>query len=242
MLTITWVFVCVVFSSAANAQVYQVGRGASQPRSARAPSQEQSLGWGSSIQNARLARAAQLALQHHEFAQALAYAQRAAQTAPSDPQLWFLVGYAARLDHRYQVPVDAYSRGLQLAPSSMEGLSGLAQSYSLLGRTGDAERLLRQVIASNPRNRDDLVLLGEINVRTGDYANALNWLNRAERIQPGARSELLMALSYQQLKQMKLASHYFELAKRRAPNNPDVNDHWLDTTVSLETTPTRLPL
>ena len=225
MLTITWVFVCVAFPGAGIAQVYQVGPADStnsQTRTVPAPSQEQSLGWGSSIQNARLARAAQLALQRHDFAQALGYAQRAALTAPNDPQLWFLLGYAARLDHRYQASVDAYSRGLRLAPSSLQGLSGLAQSYDLLGRTDDAERLLKQAIASNPRNRDDLVLLGEIYVRTGDYTSALNWLNKAERIQPGARSELLMALSYQQLKQMNLASHYFELAKRRAPNDPDV--------------------
>ncbi len=225
MLTIEFVLVCVAFPCAANAQVYQVGPATSrnsQPQAGESPSQEQSLGWGSNIQNARLARAAQLALQRHEFGQALDYAQRAAQTAPNDPQLWFLLGYAARLDHRYQVSVDAYSKGLRLAPSSALGLSGLAQSYSLMGRDDEAERLLKQAVASNPGNRDDLLLLGEMYVRTKDYSSALDWLNKAERLQPEARAELLLGLSYQQLKQMDLASRYFELAKRRAPNNPDV--------------------
>jgi tetratricopeptide (TPR) repeat protein len=224
-LKFAWVFVCIAFPCAAIAQVYQVGSSGSknsQPGTDQAQSQEQSLGWGSNIQNARLARAAELALRRGDSGQAFDYAQRAAQSAPNDPQLWFLVGYAARLDHKYQTSVDAFSKGLRLAPSSLDGLSGLAQTYNLLGRSSDAERLLKQVIASNPGRREDLLLLGEIYVRNKDYSSALDWLNKAERLQADARSELLLALSYQQLKNMDLASHYFDLAKRRAPNNPDV--------------------
>jgi Flp pilus assembly protein TadD len=55
-----------------------------------------------------------LALQHGDHALALDYARRAAQAAPNDPQLWFLLGYAARLDAKYQESADAYSRGLRL--------------------------------------------------------------------------------------------------------------------------------
>ena len=78
------------------------------------------------------------------------------------------------------------------------------------------------MIASDPKRSDDALLLGDLYMRSADYANALDWLGRAERIHPGARSELLMALSYQHLKQMDLASQYLELAKRHAPDNPDV--------------------
>ena len=42
------------------------------------------------------------------------------------------------------------------------------------------------------------------------------------RSQPGTRSELLMAISYEHLKQLDQANHYLELAKGRAPDNPDV--------------------
>ena len=41
-------------------------------------------------------------------------------------------------------------------------------------------------------------------------------------MQPGARSELLLALAYEHQKQLDLASRYLELAKRHAPDNPDV--------------------
>ncbi len=211
---------CVV-----EAQTYDVAPGTpagSQSQTGQSKPSDQPLGWGSNIQNARLARAAEQALQHGDHVLALEYAQRAAQATPNDPQLWFLLGYAARLNGRQSLSVDSYSRGLRLSPSSLEGLSGLAQTYSIMGRTEDAERLLKQVVSADPRRRDDALLLGDLYMRSADYTEALDWLGRAERIQPGARSELLMALSYQHLKQMDMANRYLELAKGRDPNNPDV--------------------
>jgi tetratricopeptide (TPR) repeat protein len=222
---IALVFVLVQLACVAGAQVYDVGPDASKNtkvQTNQAQQSDQSLGWGSNIQNARLARAAELALQHGDRALALGYAQRAAEAAPNDPQLWFLLGYAARLNARFQQSVDAYSRGLRLSPSALDGLSGLGQTYSQMGRTEDAERLLKRVVASDSKRRDDAMLLGDLYMKSGDYTEALDWLGRAERSQPSARSELLMALAYQHLNQMDLASRYLEMATRRDPNNPDV--------------------
>ena len=224
-LKIALIFVFIALACVVDAQTYTVG-----PDATKAPqsqtNQTQSpglpLGWGSNIQNARLARAAQLALQQGNHSLALDYAQRAAQAAPNDPQLWFLLGYAARLSGKYPQSADAYDRGLRLTPSAIDGLSGLAQTYSLMGRAEDAERLLKQAIASDPRRGDDALLLGDLYMRSADYTDAIEWLGKAERIQPGARSELLMALSYQHLKQVDMASQYLELARRHAPDNPDV--------------------
>ena len=229
-------FVFVGLTCAAGAQVYQVGQdntaspNAPQnapknhpaPNQSQTQSQSQSLGWGSNIQNARLARAAQLAIQQGNKAQAVDYAQRAAESAPNDPQLWFLLGFAARIDQRFQLSLDSYNKGLKLDPGSLDGQSGIAQDYSLMGRTNDAETLLKKIIASDPRRRNDVLVLGEIYMRAKDYNNALDWLGKAERLQPDARSELLLALSYQQTKQMDQASKYLDMAKHRAPNNPDV--------------------
>jgi tetratricopeptide (TPR) repeat protein len=225
VLKVAFVFVFVVLACGLDAQTYNIGPDASkstQAQSKQAPSPDQPLGWGSNIENARLARAAQLALQHGDHPLAFDFAQRAAKATPNDPQLWFLLGYAARLDAKLQVSVDAYSRGLRLSPSALEGLSGLAQTYSVMGRGEDAERLLKQVLASDPRRKDDALMLGDLYMRSADYTEAIDWLGRAERIQPGARSELLMALCYQHLSQRDMASRYLELAKRRSPDNPEV--------------------
>ena len=214
-----------VLACSTQAQTYSVGSEAAknpQTKVETGQTHEQTLGWGSNIQNARLARAAELALQRGDHALAVDYAQRAAQAAPNDAQLWFLLGYAARLDGKLNLSADAYTRGLRLTPSALDGLSGLAQTYSVMGRADEAEHLLKQALSSDPKRREDALLLGDIYMRSGNYTDALDWLGRAEQIQAGVRSELLLALSYQHLKQMDRANHYLELARRRAPNNPDV--------------------
>ena len=215
----------LLFAGSGLSQTYQVGSGGTVkpgPQSDQTSGPEHQLGWGSSIQNARLARAAELALQRGDHALAFEYAQRASKSAPNDPQLLFLMGYAARLDGKYGPSVDAYQRGLRLNPSSVDGLSGLAQTYSLMGRTDEAERMFKQVIAAAPGRRNDLMALGDLYMRSGNYTGALDWLNRAERIEPAAQSELLLAVAYEHLKQLDLASHYLDMAKGRAPNNPDI--------------------
>jgi tetratricopeptide (TPR) repeat protein len=214
----------VALACVVGAQTYSIGPDAASPQAQDNKTQpaDQPLGWGTNIQNARLGRAAELALQRGDHALAYDYAQRAAHAASNDPNLWFLLGYAARLDAKYQESADAYNQGLRISPSALEGLSGLAQSYSLMGRTEDAERLLKQAIASDPRRKDDALLLGDLYMRSAEYTDALEWLGKAERIQPGARSELLMALSYQHLNQMDMASRFLEMAKRHAPDNPEV--------------------
>lgn len=219
------VFVPAVLVCTMNAQTYQLGsekQPATSGQKTQAPADSASLGWGSNIQNARLAHAAELALQQGQHALALDLAQRAAQAAPDDPQLWFLLGYAARLNGKLQQSVDAYDRGLRLRPSSQDGLSGLAQDYSLMGRNQEAERLLQQVLASDPRRANDATLLGDIYLRSKDFDDAIDTLTKAEKIQPGERSELLLYLAYQQTKQIDLANHFLELAEHRDPNNPEV--------------------
>ena len=56
---------------------------------------EMDLGWGSSIDVARQARAADEALKRNDYAAAVSFAERAAKSAPQDAELWFLLGYAA---------------------------------------------------------------------------------------------------------------------------------------------------
>ena len=215
-------FITVAVAISLKAQTYQVGPDASHSSQAPASSAQPQLGWGSNIQNARLGHAAEAALQHGDYAHAVEYAQRAAQAAPNDPQLWFLLGYAARLDGKFQLALDAYDHGLSLNPSSLDGKSGLAQVNALMGRSADAERLLREVVAADPRRRDDAMFLGDLYMKSLDYSNAIDWLDRAERDQPGARSELLLALCYEHLRKLDQATRYLEMAKHRAPGDPDV--------------------
>jgi len=222
------VLVAVVCTS--HAQTYQIGP-ETQNQSAKpgqkqsqkqTPAQEPNLGFGSNIENARLGRAAEQALQRGDKVRALEFAQRAAQAAPNDAQLWFLVGYAARLNARYQQSVDAYSHGLRINSSSLEGLSGLAQTYAAMGKNDEAQKLLKQVLAANPKRANDALVLGDLYMRAGDYNSALDALNQAERAHPDARSELLIAICYEHLNKPDMATRYLEAARKRAPDNPEV--------------------
>jgi tetratricopeptide (TPR) repeat protein len=221
-LTFAGAVALLILTCPAHPQTYQVGAGG-QVKSKAANGQTQTqLGWGSNIQNARLARAAELALQRGDYPTAENYAQRAARSAPDDPQLWFLLGYVARLNHNYALSATAFQHGLRLKPSSVQGISGLAQTYSDMGRVAEAEKLLKQALAVNPRQVDDLLVLGNLYLQGGDYPDAVTYLRRAEQVKPNARSELLLAICYERQKQMDMASRYLHLAQRRAPNNPDV--------------------
>ena len=176
------------------AQTFKVNSGSTaeeqkpaQNRSAQPQSADKSLGWGSNIQNARLARAAESALKSGNFSTAVDFAQRAAQSAPNDAQLWFLLGYAARLAGKSQLSVDAYDHGLRINPSSLEGQSGLAQTYSRMGRRGEAQKILTRVLAVDPKRTGDLLLLGEMELQDGQPEQALLPLQRAEQLQPAPR-------------------------------------------------------
>ena len=179
------------------------------------------LSWGSSIEVARQARAAQDALKRNDFAAAVSYAEQAAKSAPQNVELWFLLGYCARLNEKYPLSVDSYNRGLKLQPNSVRGLAGLAQTYAKMGRNKEAEDLLRQVVDANPKDANSLQLAGELMLNT-DAKAALDLLQRASALQPSAHNDLLIAHAYARLGQPEDSTKYLNRAKSRAPHDPDV--------------------
>jgi tetratricopeptide (TPR) repeat protein len=223
-------FCLIVALNCAFGQIYQVNDPGNSSKSNSQKQQTSSsdnsqngpnFGWGSSIEIARQARAAQDALKRNDYATAVSFAERAAKSAPQNAELWFLLGYAARLDQRYQVSVDAYNHGLQLRPNSVGGLAGLAQTYAKMGRDAEAEQLLSRVVEANPKDANSLQLAGELLLNT-DPKRSLELLQRADAIQPSAHSDLLIAHTYERLGQSGEAERYLNRAKRRAPRDPEV--------------------
>jgi tetratricopeptide (TPR) repeat protein len=189
--------------------------------SADAPQSGQNFSWGSGIEVARQARAADAALKRNDYAAAVSYAEQAAKSAPQDPEMWFLLGYAARLAERNQLSVDSYNRGLKLQPNSVRGLAGLAQTYAKMGRTQEAEALLRRVVEANPKDANSQELAGELMLSTDPRA-ALPLLQRAEALQPTAHSDMLIAHAYERMGQPEESARYLNRAKSRAPHDPEV--------------------
>ena len=117
-----------------------------------------SIGWGAGLEVAREAKAAQEALRTEHFNEATFHAEKAAKAAPQNADLWFLYGYAARLAGHYQASLAAFKHGLSLKPSSVQGLSGIAQTYIKMGQREQAKEILLQVLAANPSSHSDLQL------------------------------------------------------------------------------------
>ncbi|HWC20468.1 MAG TPA: tetratricopeptide repeat protein, partial [Terriglobales bacterium] len=185
-------------------------------------SEENGLQFGVSIDATREQRAADEALRHSNTAAAYAHAKRAVDMAPGDKSTWFTYAYASRLAGHLSDSERAYKRGLQLAPDSAEGLSGLAQTYFRMGRIDEAKRMLLDVIQKYPNRVDDQMMAGELFMQSGDIPRALQILQHAEQIKPSAHAELLMAIGYMKQHDTARAKQLLDLARRRDPNNIDI--------------------
>ena len=232
-------FCIALFLGSALAQTYDInGQGPPAPKSqgskaaaadtpqestnpSESGSGEQGFGWGSSIEVSRQVRAAEDALKRNDYAAAVGFAERAAKSAPQNAELWFLLGYAERLDDHYAASVEAFNRGLKIQPGSIRGMAGLAQTYAKMGRDADAEQLLKRVVDANPKDANSLQLAGEL-LLNSDPAQAVELLKRSDVLQASPHTDLLIAHAYQRLGQTDEFTHYLNVAKRRAPNDSEV--------------------
>jgi tetratricopeptide (TPR) repeat protein len=222
---------CIVFLFISHAigQTYDVnGQGSSAPNNQSSSGSDTTqdkggsgFGWGSSIEVARQARAAQDALKRNDYAAAVSFAEQAAKAAPQNAELWFLLGYADRLDNHYQQSIEAYNRGLKIQPNSIRGTAGLAQTYAKMGRDAEAEQLLKRVVEANPKDANSLQLAGEL-LLNSDPKQALDLLKRADALQASPHTDLLIAHTYERLGQSDEFTHYLNRARNRAPKDPEV--------------------
>ncbi len=180
------------------------------------------MGWGSSIEVGRNARAAESELKKGNAAAAASAAERAVRAAPQNAHLWFLLGYASRLAGQYANSVEAYQQGLKLEHTNLDGLSGLAQTYQRMGRLEDAKRLLMQVVSAAPKRENDLLMAGELCLQMGAAQQGVALLSRAEALHPSSRSEVMLAVAYLKLNQPERAKQMLDLARSHDPKNPSV--------------------
>ncbi|MCK5005435.1 MAG: tetratricopeptide repeat protein, partial [Candidatus Aminicenantes bacterium] len=69
-------------------------------------------------------------------------------------------------------------------PESQEFTDLLANSYFAEHRFNDAERVCEDILHRNERNTQAIIMLGKIQVKTGNFSEALFMFNKAEKIEP----------------------------------------------------------
>jgi tetratricopeptide (TPR) repeat protein len=115
----------------------------------------------------------------------------------------------------------------KLFPADSATQLALAGLYSDAGRTADAEKLLRQMIASEPSNANALNHLGYLLARNGrDLDEAIRLVNRALEVEPG-KGEYLDSLgwAYFQRGDLSQAEKYLGAAAEQLPENSEIQDH-----------------
>jgi len=148
-------------SRVALGQTFEVGGKRIRKQQSSGTQPASNLGWGSGIEVARQVRAAQDALNQGDYASAVSHADQAAKAAPQDAEIWFLLGYCARLAEHYQVQwtlTSMASNATQLRARTCRA----GTTYVKMGRDVEARQVLLQVVQANPKDPDSLALAGEL--------------------------------------------------------------------------------
>ena len=77
-------------------------------------------------------------------------------------------------------------------------------------------------MTAHPDRINDILIAGELYMKTGEPQTALSLLQRAETKKPSAHVELLMAMVYLRMKQPQRAKALLDRAKARNPKNVDI--------------------
>ncbi len=109
--------------------------------------------------------------------QALVHAKRCTEMAPTHPTSWAELGTALHHLGKFEESRVAYSKGVELSPTSVIASLGLADVLADMGRQGEAVRHLEIAIQNIPGNE---ALLGKYSMVLGKLAKMSDALTAAE--------------------------------------------------------------
>ena len=114
---------------------------------------------------------------------------------------------------------DAAGRDEQRSTLNVQPRLDQALNHLLAGRWGEAEKLYREILATNPRQPDALHFLGVIAHQTGYPEEAMNWISKAIAARPDfAEAHNNLGLVFQGLDQMDKAESSYRRALAVNPN------------------------
>jgi hypothetical protein len=144
--------------------------------------------------DAGVARAlAELDTAAHDYAGAVAWYEKAAESSPGEPPLWNALGYAQLWAGDFDGAVKALSRYRELEPKEANPLDSLGDAHYYVGRFAEAARLYLDAQAKNPAFLDggELYKAAWARLMAGDVKDADTLFGRFLEGRQGARDPLV---------------------------------------------------
>ncbi|MCA9015899.1 MAG: tetratricopeptide repeat protein [Planctomycetaceae bacterium] len=126
-----------------------------------------------------------LMLEMHE--QALRELSRIDTAYQNSEKYFRLLGQANQLGKRYQEALDAYQGAYDIDPENLTTLMGMAWCYKRTDQLPLAISVMEEAYLSHAEEPIVLYNLSCYFALAGDKANALSWLGRALRMEPGLK-------------------------------------------------------
>jgi len=161
-----------------------------------------------------------LAQSPKEWSEAIAQAQQGAFLDPGSPIVQIAVGKIFEANGQLEQAAAAYRRALQTDAAFAPARLALIQAELNRGNRDAALAEARKVAAEMPTSPEIQMLIGEMTLRKGDYAEALGFLERATKGLPGnADGWALLGRAYHFSRRFDEAAESYGRAVALQPQN-----------------------
>ena len=166
-------------------------------------------------------------LRENQVEQAISQFKKAVSLDPHSAEAHMLLGYAYRVQGRYELLGEAKAelrQALALDPTLVWARFYLATIYVDFGRLQDASTQLDSIVKSHPEIPQVLALLGEVKRQSGDPALSVEHNRKALELSPTlTTAHYHLGLAYLDLKREKEALRELTIAASSQGANADVH-------------------
>jgi tetratricopeptide (TPR) repeat protein len=165
----------------------------------------------------------QLLEEGNDYLGAQTYYEKALRLAPADPQIYYLFGRHWLQLNEWRKAIQFLEKSRQLRPNHLETQFYLAQAYHSIGDESNALKAIAICSAIAPNKDVICQKRGELLCAAQQYQEGLNWLLKAERLNPSLKKIYYqIGMAYSHLQDVLQAITNLEKEYRRIPDDPQV--------------------
>jgi tetratricopeptide (TPR) repeat protein len=160
---------------------------------------------------------------------AIVQAQQGAFLSPESPYTQAVVGQIFQAAGNAQQSAEAYKRALAVDPSNAKARVGLITAQVWRKEWDAATAEAAKLAEEQPNDGESQAIYGQLLIQKGDFASALEPLERAVKFLPGsAKAHALLAQGYERNHQNADAVREWEQAMKLEPGNRDWQLHYYE--------------